>query len=295
MNLKKYLPYLKNTLLVIAGTLILSLGVSLFVIPFNLTVGGSSTLAIIINRITGIHIEYLITVITWTLFLVGLIFLGKNFAFKTLVSSLFYPLGITIFSRLLNENFLGGFFNIANSNYSEISIILATVFGGVLIGTGCSLAYTGGGSTGGTDIIAFLICKISKKFNSSTAIFFVDSVLIFLGAFAVKDLALTLLGITTAFITALVIDKLYIGESKALIAQIISNNYLEINNLIAQKLQRTTSIIEIKGGYTGQKKYMLFVTFTINQYNELLNIINNSDKNAFVTIHRAHEINGEGW
>ena len=99
MNLKKYLPYFKNTLLVIIGTLLLSVGVSLFIIPFNLTVGGSSTLAIILNRFTGISIESLITVITWTLFLVGLIFLGKNFAFKTLVSSLFYPFGITLFSK----------------------------------------------------------------------------------------------------------------------------------------------------------------------------------------------------
>ena len=60
-------------------------------------------------------------------------------------------------------------------------------------------------------------------------------------------------------------------------------------------MDRTTTIIDAVGGYTGNGLKMLMVTFKMGQYSEFLNIINKIDKCAFVTIHQAHEINGEGW
>ncbi len=289
---------IKNFLFVVVGTLILALGTALFIIPFDLVVGGISSIALILNEVLGISflsIDLLITIITWLLFFLGLIFLGKGFALKTLISTIVYPPAISAFSRLTDPTVLNGLFCLDQSAYAEIAILLAALFGGVLIGAGCALTFLGGGSTGGVDIFAFIICKLSKKLRSSAVIFFIDAVTILLGLFVFKDLVISLLGITSAFICAMVIDKVFLGESKAFIAQIVSEEYAEINRLIAKKLERTTSIIDIEGGYSGKKKHMLMVSFTMNQYNELINIINQTDKTAFVTIHRAHEINGEGW
>ncbi len=290
--------HLKNFLFIVAGTLILALGTALFIIPFDLVVGGISSIAIILNEVFSLpflSIDLLITIITWSLFFLGLIFLGKGFALKTLVSTIIYPLGISLFSRLSDPEVFNGLFCLNQSEYAQIAILLAALFGGVLIGTGCALTFLGGGSTGGVDIFAFIICKLSKKLRSSAVIFFIDAMTITLGLFVFKDLVISLLGITSAFICAMVIDKIFLGESKAFIAQIISDQYVEINRLIAKKLERTTSIFDLEGGYSGQKKKMLMISFTMNQYNELINIINQTDKTAFVTIHRAHEINGEGW
>ncbi|MBQ4563649.1 MAG: YitT family protein [Lachnospiraceae bacterium] len=295
---RKPFQQLKNLFLVVAGTLILSLGTALFIIPFDLVVGGISSIAIILNQLLSIPFlttDFLITIVTWSLFFIGLFALGKNFALKTLVSSIVYPLGFSLFSKLADPDVLNGMFCLSQSRYSEIAILLAALFGGVFVGTGCALTFLGGGSTGGVDIFAFIICKLFRKARSSVVIFLIDALTISLGLLVIKDLVISLLGITSAFISAMVVDKIFLGESRAFIAQIVSDQHVEINRLIAEKLERTTSIVEIEGGYSGKKKRMLMISFTMNQYNELINIINQTDSTAFVTIHRAHEINGEGW
>lgn len=289
---------LKNTGFIILGTLTLSFGTAVFIIPFNLVVGGVSGLAIIFDRLITadfITVNLLVTVMTWTLFFIGFLFLGKTFALKTLISSIVYPIGISLFSRLVSPNVLNGLFYIQGTQYAGISVLIAALFGGVLVGTGCAVTFVGGGSTGGLDILAFIICKFVKKARSSVVIFMLDSVTIILGMLVLKDLVITLLGIISAFVSALMVDKIFIGGSKAIIAQVISNDYEEINREIISRLKRTTTLVNVMGGYTGAKTEMLIVSLTMNQYAELMSIVNSIDKNAFVTVHRAYEINGEGW
>lgn len=298
MELKQYLPIIKNISLVVIGTLVLSFGTALFILPFDLVCGGVSSIAIILNNLLGVNfisLDTLITIITWSLFFIGLIFLGKNFALKTLISTIVYPIGITLFSKLYDPQFMNGIFCIDQSQYSEIAILLAALFGGVLVGAGCALTFLGGGSTGGVDIFAFLICKVFKKLRSSVVIFCIDAITITLGLFVIQDLVVSLLGISSAMISAVAVDKIFLGGSKAFIAQIVSEQHEAINAEIAQKLERTTSIIDIVGGYSGSSKKMLMTSFTMNQYTELLNIVNHHDTKAFITVHQAHEINGEGW
>lgn len=293
-----WLITLKNVGLVVVGTLILAFGTAVFIIPFDLVVGGISSLAILIHKVIPadiLSIDLLITIITWTLFFIGLLTLGKSFAAKTLISAIVYPVGITIFSKLVDPDVLNGVFCLSQTQHSETAILLAALFGGVLIGAGCALTFLGGGSTGGVDILAFLICKIFKRLRSSVVIFCIDAITITLGLFIIQDLVISLLGITSAFISALVVDKLFLGGSQAFIAQIVSDQYELINTAVAEKLDRTTSIIDIEGGYTRQNKKLLMVSFSMSQYNELIGIINNCDRNAFVTVHRAHEVYGLDW
>ena len=289
---------LKNTFFVIVGTLILSLGVAIFVIPFELISGGIASFSLILKAVLPfefITMDLLITVITWALFIIGAIVLGKNFALKTLVSTIVYPIGISIFSRLSSNDVLGGFFNIANGEYSEISYILAVLFGAVLTGTGCAIAFLGGGSTGGVDVIAFILCKFFKKWRSSYVLFAVNALTIIIGAFVFKDMILTLLGILNAFIEAMVIDKIFLGEKKAFIAQVISNNPDEISAEVIKRLERTTTIIDCEGAFSKKSGKLLMISFTMREYAELMNIINRTDKNAFVTVLSAHQISGKGW
>jgi len=289
---------LKNILLVISGTLILAFGTAVFIIPFELVSGGVSGIAIIIDKFFGngfLTVDFTITILTWGLFIVGFIFLGKRFALKTLISTLVYPIGISLFLKLVNPEIMNGFFCLKESEYGEVSLILAAIFGGVFVGAGCAVTFLGGGSTGGVDIIAFILCKFFRRWRHSVVMFFVDALTVILGMFVIKNMVISLLGITSAFISASVIDKIFLGESKAFMAQIVSDRYKDINKMVIKKLERTTSLVDITGGYSGAKKKMVLVSFTMNQYAEIINIINKVDKNAFITIHRAHEINGEGW
>ena len=288
----------KSVGLIIVGTLIIALGTSIFMLPYDLVTGGLSGYAIVLSRLIPpeiLSVQMIITILTWVLFFIGLIVLGKSFAMKTLVSTIVYPIGVALFSNITSPDFLGGFFNLQLSKYSGVGVLLAAVFSGVLVGLGCALSFLGGGSTGGVDVIAFVICKIFKRLRSSVVIFAVDATAVIFGMFVIGDFVLSLLGIVSAFVAALMVDKVFIGGSKAFVAHIVTEKPEEINKLIIEKLDRTPTVLDVTGGYSGDKKKMLMVSFSMNEYSELMNIITKTDREAFITVNQAHEINGEGW
>ncbi len=295
--------YIKNTILVILGTFLLAFGTGIFVIPFDLVTGGVSGIGIILNRLLEgvgflgeLGTEFYASAVNWILFFVGLIFLGKEFAGKTLVSTIVYPFALSLAVNITKSEIIGDYLNLANyTSHGETGVILATVFSGAAIGAGCALTFLGGGSTGGIDIIALTICKYWKKGKSSVLIFICDAIIIIAGMFVINNFVLSLLGIVSAFICAIAIDKMFIGESGAFIAYIVSDKYEEINRAVIRRLVRTTTMISAVGGYSHEPKVMLTVTFGRNQYAEFTAIMSSIDKNAFVTVHRAHEIGGEGW
>lgn len=295
---KNALILVKNVLLTVVGTLTLSFGSAVFIIPFNLVCGGVTGISIAVSSIIKSELvttEALIAILTWVLFFAGLLILGRSFALKTLLSAIIYPIGISFFTRLASPDVLGGFLVFDAERYGQISLILAALFGGVFIGTGCALTFLGGGSTGGTDIIAFSICKFFKKLRSSYVIFAIDAAVIAVGMFALKSLVLTLLGILSAFITALVIDKLFLGESGAFIAQIVSERSGEISDAVIKNLGRSTTFFDVTGGYSKCGRKLLMVSFKKEQYLELVRLVDSIDQRAFVTVHRAHEVRGEGF
>lgn len=292
------LHILRKMLLVVSGTAILAFGTAIFLIPFDLVAGGISGIAIVIDLLIPyefITVDLIVTVLTWGLFFIGWIILGSDFSLKTLVSTVVYPPALSLFMRLASPDVLGGYFHLKSNSNPELALLLSAVFGGVLIGLGCAVAFLGGGSTGGTDVIAFIICKFFPRVKSSVVIFIIDAAIVVIGVFAINDITVSLLGIVTALISALFIDKVFLGGNRAFIAHIFSDKYEEINKLVIERLERTTTVIDVTGGFSGKRRKMLMISFTVSQYNELLNIINITDKNAFVTVHKAHEINGEGW
>ena len=295
---KEIIATAKNLALVVIGTLIVAFGTAVFILPHNLVVGGVSGMAIIINKFMPLEFltrELIITVLTWLFFFMGLIFLGKSFTMKTLVSTIVYPIGIAVFGYLARPDVFNGFFYLESSGYSELSLILAAVFGGALIGTGCAITFLGGGSTGGVDILVFTFCKYIKGLKSSVAIGIIDITIVVLGMFATGSLVISLLGVLSVFISATTVDKVFLGNSQAFVAQIITEKYKEINEQVISQLERTTTLVNITGGYSGREMKMVMVTFSIREYAELINVINKCDGKAFITVHRAHEINGEGW
>ena len=296
--------FIFNSIYIAVGAVMLALGVGLFIKPFSLVTGGVSGLSIILSKVlpeilvdgVNMTMEICTFSITWILFFIGLIFLGKAFAVKTLLSSAIFTVLLPLVTYI-SEKF-GTFFNIASqwTDKSDYSLpIIAAVFGGVIIGVGCALTFRGGGSTGGLDILALIVVKYVKRAKSSVMVFVFDGTVVVVGMFATQNLVLTLLGVTSAFMVALVIDKVFIGQNRAFIANIVSEKYDEVRAAIISRLDRTCTVIEAEGGYTGAHRPMIMVSFTMPEYAAFIATVNSIDKNAFITVHRAHEIDGEGF
>lgn len=301
-NKKEWIRFTKNMGFVLLGTFVLSFGIAMFIFPFNLVTGGISGIGIILHECLGeigflskIGPEEYSTVVNWILFFLGFLLLGKSFAAKTLVSTVFYPLALFISEYIVKSSPAAYLFDLSSYQGNYAATIVAAIFGGACLGTGCALTFLGGGSTGGMDVIALTLSKYIKKLKSSVAFFICDAAIILIGVFAVNDMLLSLLGIFSALICAIAIDKIFLGESSAFIAHVVSDKYAEINQAVIDKLARTTTIMDAVGGYSGQSKKLVIITFDMRQYPIFTQIISSLDPNAFVTVHRAHEINGEGW
>ena len=304
-NKKECKTLLKNTGFVLFGTFVLAFGIEMFIFPFDLVTGGISGLGIILERclygvkfLDGIGAGVYSSIVNWILFGVGFLILGKEFAAKTLVSTAFYPIALAFSKLVIRGDVFSDILDLTayvGTQYYGIALIVATVFGGACIGMGCAFTFLGGGSTGGVDVIALALSKYIKKLKSSVAFFITDAMIIIIGIFAVDNILLSLLGITSAFICATFIDKIFLGDSSAFIAHVVSDKYEEINRAVIEKMSRTTTIVSATGGYSGEGKKLVMITFNMRQYPTFTQIISSIDKNAFVTVHRAHEINGEGW
>lgn len=290
---------IKNNLLVIVGTFILAVGTEYYLIPCGLVTGGVSGIGIIFG-FTNIPIstELVISIVTWSLFFIGLFVLGWKFSAQTLVSTIVYTISLFLLN-LLSDKF--GFLILINSpslnGNIELAVFLSSLFSGIFVGAGCAITYLGGGSTGGVDIITFILCKYIKQLKSSISIFAIDAIIVILGFIInpAHDLALCLEGVFSAFVAAIVIDRFMGGSNQTFVANIITTKPQEITEEVVKKLDRTDTWIDAKGGYTKQGFTNLLLSFSVREYNQVISLVRNCDRDAFMIITKAHEIHGYGF
>ena len=283
----------KRLFLIIVGSFILGLGSGLFLIPYGIVTGGVSGMAIVCSSLIGLTEEVWVTIFTWVFFLLGWIILGTKFAAKTVLSTIIYPLAVFL-GTYLNTNTifnLGTISEINNSFY----ILLAGVFGGILVWTGVGLTFLGGGSTGGVDVITLSFQKF-LGFKASHVSFIVDAIIVFLGFILIEenDFGLTLNGIISAYIASFMIGRLFDTE-KNMVVNIISKKNDEINRIVTQELDRGSTIISGIGGYTLEEVSILEVVLDIREYYVLMDIIAKVDPTSFVTVTKLSAVKGEGF
>lgn len=277
--------------LMAVGTALLAFGTSTFILPYNIVTGGVSGIAIIFSGLFGAESELIITILTYIFFVLGLLLLGVRFTLKTLVSTLLYPPLIYLFSYLRDNNV---WLQLGGENLESMNVLLAGIFGGAFVGAGVGLTFFGGGSSGGVDCLALALNKYFK-FKTSISTFVIDAAVIGGGLIYNKDLSLALIGILSALVCAIVIDRIFLGNATSYVAFIVSNKYEEINKLINDKMERGTTLIQAEGGYTGENTKMIQVAFDRKEYSDLQTLVAKIDPKAFISIVHAHEINGYGF
>ncbi len=294
---------IKQSLMVLASAFVLALAVELFIANFGLVSGGVTGISIVLERIfsgiaPALDAEFWITLLTWIFFFMGLIFVGKAFAAKTLLFTIVYPACLHLIEWFLGLKIFGDYFTKISDTSGEtyqIGLILAAVVGGAMVGLAIAIAFMADSSTGGVDIISYAICKFFPKIKLSHVTLLIDAIIVVSGMFIIQNFVISLLGIISAAVTSFMIDKVFLGGSRAFIAQIVSEKHEDIRNAIRDEMDRTSTIFDCVGGYSGEDKKMLMVSFTMSQYAKLMSILDRIDPECFVTVHRAHEIGGLGF
>ncbi len=275
---------IKNFVFIIIGSLLLAISYALFIIPFHIVPGGVSGIAIIINYFIKAPVGILTIVLNLPILYLGMKKLGRAYGIKSIVGILFSYLGIDFFYEVLK------FKNIHATNNE----ILASIYGGVMLGVGLGLVFKGRASTGGTDVIGMLINKYTG-ISVGMGILIVDSLIISASGFSYHSLEAPLIGYLTLFVSSKAIDFVLEGWNYAKMAFIITEKEDEVKELIFNKIGRGGTIFYGKTLYKEEPRNIIMTVISIKQFPTLRQEIRKIDPHAFVIISDIYEVLGRGF
>jgi len=270
-------------LLVIFGALVQALGTWLFIIPGGLVSGGVFGLAQIIYYKFNIPVGIVAILFNIPLFFLGWKYLGGfRFAIRTVLSIVISSVAIDILVNFVSQ---------------DVAItqepLLNTLFGGVLVGVGLGMVYLGRGTSGGTDIIARILNK--RMGMSVSTIYMVTDTISVLLAGIFFDWEIALYGLILIYVSGVAVDMTLQGIDVVRQAMIVTDNYEAVANAIVEELDRSSTIIPAKGGYTKMERNILFCVVMRSEVARLKEIVNKADPNAFMVVGHANEALGHGF
>lgn len=269
---------LLNYLAITVGAFIYAFGLNYFIVGNQLAEGGITGLAIILHYLFGAPIGLAYFVINIPLFFMGVYFLGRDFAFKTIYGISIVSLFIQLTSHMAGP---------------VDDLLLAAIYGGTITGLGLGIIFKYGGTTGGSDIIGRLLHR-ARGIGMGETLFSIDVLVIGSTAFLFgKEIALySLVGM---FIASRIIDALQEGIITHKALMIISEKEKEIQDAIFTVLDRGVTVLNGQGGYTGQERRILYCVVSRREIPRAKELITAIDPNAFVVLTDAREVLGTGF
>ncbi|PIC71900.1 MULTISPECIES: YitT family protein [unclassified Sporosarcina] len=266
---------LRRYLFISIGVVITAVALDLFLIPNSVIDGGIIGIALILNFISGVPFGILILILNLPFLFFGYKHIGKNFFFSSsysiaLLAIVEFPLKT-----------LGPF--VTDS-------LLATVFGGLLLGAGVGTIIRNGGALDGTEILGILLTKKIPYSVGEFVMFF--NLFIFGWAGFVLGPEKAMYSIITYYIASKAIDIVIQGLDETKAVFIISDEYHELKEAIRLRLGRSVTMLHGRGGYTDNEKDVIYVVVTRLEISKLKQITTDIDPNAFLTIMNTHETHG---
>ncbi len=304
----------KDILLILVGCVLFAFGDAVFLNKWDIVSGGVSSLGIIVDYfvepLTGFGIrDIVVAVAQVVLWILGLVFMGKKFALKTLVAMIAYPAFYALFYRLDLGTVLGlgllypSVGGASLSSYELLStdvgnLMICAAIGGALDGVAVGMAFLGHASTGGFAIVSSILAKFTAM-KEDVSSFLIDSVLILISALArlnQPSIGIYVLGgIISALVCSMAIQAVYINADRFVIADVISDQYEEIAKFVYNELDHSVTLFDAVGGYTGENRKMMRIVINKSEQLDLENKIAEIDPSAFVSFTKAKSINGEGF
>ena len=272
--------FLKNSLLIILGSVVYSLGISFFLAPNQLASGGVTGISIIINSLTQIPTGTIVLIINIPLVLLGIWKFGFKFFYKTAVTVALSSVLINIFQTLPSMT---------------DDLLLAGLAGGALLSIGIGIIFKAGATTGGTDILVRLLRLKYRHVKSGKIFLYMDAVVITAAALIFRDIDLALYATICVIIQSFVLDAVLYGTDGERLVYIISAKDELITKRILAGLAVGVTHIEGYGAFTNQNKKIIMCAIHKQFLPNLREIVNEIDDRSFMIVTSANEIYGEGF
>ncbi|MMZ53163.1 YitT family protein [Aneurinibacillus migulanus] len=266
---------LKRAFFIILGSILMAIGLEIFLVPNQIIDGGIVGISIILSHLTGMKLGIFLFVLNLPFLILGYKQIGKTFALSTL-------LGVTVMSIV--TSFLHPVPELTEDP------LLAAVFGGIILGIGVGMVIRYGGSLDGTEIIAIVFNKRLPFSVGETVMFF--NIFILGSAGFVFGWDRAMYSLMAYFIAFKMIDVTIQGLDESRSVWIISEKHREIGDALLARLGRGVTYLNGEGAYTGDDKKVIFCVVTRLEEAKLKSIIEDIDEAAFLAVGAINNVKG---
>lgn len=284
MNLKKRtkIEFLKSYFFIAVGLFINALGWTAFLLPSKIVGGGVSGIGVIIFYATGFPVGFTILMVNIILIFIAIKILGKNFGINTL-----YGIGVLSLFFMLLQYFITE--PIVEERF------MASILGGILAGAGVGISLSNGGNSGGTEIVALIVTKY-RNIGAGRVLLYIDLGIIassyFLPPHSLENIVY---GYVSMAVASYTIDMIVEGKRQTYQMLILSEKSEIIADRIVSEIKRGVTALKGKGWYTKKDHNILMVIVRKNDKQAILQIINQTDPKAFISIAKTMGVFGENF
>lgn len=272
----------KNAVLLFLGSFIYGVGTHSFVAPANIAPGGASGLALMVNFITALPVGSLTMLINVPLLALAWVYLSRSFVFSTAAAC--------ILCSVILDFVVAPIFPVYNGDR-----LLSSLFGGVIVGIGMAFIFMAGSTTGGSDILGYILQKKKPHLSIGRALIIVDGVVLLLSIFVFENVESGLFGLISLYACTRVIDAILYGNDIGSMVTIVSLQPEAIADRIIEELERSATIVKGQGAYSRKDTGVLLCIVRKSQFSRLKQIIKDTDPAAFVMVTETTEVFGEGF
>ena len=272
-------------IIITIGTAIIALGIYLFKFPNHFSVGGVSSLAVLLSELLdhAVTESQIMSIANIALLIVALIVFGKSFAIKTVYSTVLLS-GLTLaFEWVIPSSMLP----LTNELFLELILTIAA------IAVGSAILFSQGASSGGTDVIAMLIRKFTNA-DIGTALLITDAFMAFAGIFVFGP-TIGLYSILGLVLKSFIVDNVIDGMNRTKVFIIVTQREKEACDFINNILHRGATVSKCTGSYTNEEKSMIITVLTRMQAGMLKKYLKEVDPQAFTVITNSSDIIGKGF
>ena len=273
--------HFKDLLWYTVGSIIYAVAVTIFISPNEISPGGLTGIATLLNHTINVPTGLTILILNIPILILGYIKFGGKFIVSTAVATTMVSFAITFVEETVP--------------IVKVDKILASIFGGCLLGLGISLIMLHGATTGGVDIVAKLINKRFRHFTVGKIILILDAAVVLLAVIVYKNIESALYSVVTMFASARIMDSMLYGGDRGKVIYTITSKPDEICKSVSNELARGVTLFDVTGGYTGEKRKMLMCSLRPFEVSMFYSLVEKHDPRAFIIVTEAGEIIGEGF